>query len=301
MATAPRFAIAALLAACGSSAPKTSEPAAPTEVEVVPGPDLPGTFTPVSWLLGDWQRAGAAGSEHWVAVAGVLYGIGFSGTGYEVLILDDAEKPGPPDGTLRLTAIPGDAKDGVEFALGRLAPQSVTFTNPAHDFPTAITYAREGDRLTAVLDGPADAKGANLEPFVFQRQERQPATALEEADRAFARDSAARGGAAWAAAWDAEGSLYRGKAGRVTGPDAIGTAMTETLAKVVIEWEPVASGLAASGDLGFTVGRARYLDPDTRTLGATGSYVTIWRRQPDGAWKVLFDTGRPENLPAAVP
>jgi len=22
------------------------------------------------------------------------------------------------------------------------------------------------------------------------------------------------------------------------------------------------------------------------------TYVTIWRRQPDGAWKVLFDTGR---------
>jgi hypothetical protein len=298
MVSGPRLALVALLAACGSSPPTTTEPAAPTEVEVVPGPDLPATFESVSWIVGDWQRTGGAGSEHWVAVAGVLYGVGFAGTGYEVLILDDAEKPGPPDGVLRLTAIPGGSQAGVDFALDRQDGQSFTFVNPEHDFPTAITYSRDGDRLTAVLGGPATAAGANLEPFVFQRQEPRPAAVLEGADRAFARDSAARGGAAWAAAWDAEGSLYRGKAGRVTGPEAIGTAMTETVAKVVIEWEPVASGLAASGDLGFTVGRARYLDPDTRVLGATGSYVTIWRRQPDGAWKVLFDTGRPENLPA---
>jgi hypothetical protein len=28
---------------------------------------------------------------------------------------------------------------------------------------------------------------------------------------------------------------------------------------------------------------------------AGGTYATIWRRQPDGAWKVLFDTGRVQN------
>jgi hypothetical protein len=172
MVSGPRLALVALLAACGSSPPTTTEPAAPTEVEVVPGPDLPATFESVSWIVGDWQRTGGAGSEHWVAVAGVLYGVGFAGTGYEVLILDDAEKPGPPDGVLRLTAIPGGSQAGVDFALDRQDGQSFTFVNPEHDFPTAITYSRDGDRLTAVLGGPATAAGANLEPFVFQRGRR---------------------------------------------------------------------------------------------------------------------------------
>ena len=31
--------------------------------------------------------------------------------------------------------------------------------------------------------------------------------------------------------------------------------------------------------------------------GWRSTYVTIWHRQPDGAWKVLFDTGRPVQEP----
>jgi ketosteroid isomerase-like protein len=56
-----------------------------------------------------------------------------------------------------------------------------------------------------------------------------------------------------------------------------------------LDWAPIASG--KSGDLGFTVGKATFTGakPDD---GWRSTYVTIWRRQPDGAWKVLFDTGR---------
>ncbi|HEX3475419.1 MAG TPA: hypothetical protein VHT91_10385 [Kofleriaceae bacterium] len=46
-----------------------------------------------------------------------------------------------------------------------------------------------------------------------------------------------------------------------------------------------------SGELGFTVGKAAFTG--ARAEGSWRStYATIWRHQPNGSWKVLFDTGR---------
>jgi ketosteroid isomerase-like protein len=58
-------------------------------------------------------------------------------------------------------------------------------------------------------------------------------------------------------------------------------------------WEPTASGLAPAGDLGWTVGEWTWSANDPGGGEARGSYVTVWRRQADGSWKVLFDTGDP--------
>ena len=63
---------------------------------------------------------------------------------------------------------------------------------------------------------------------------------------------------------------------------------------VQIEWAPFASGLSPAGDLGYTVGTSRFTSPGAggaRVESHRGSYVSIWRRQPGGGWKVLFDTG----------
>jgi ketosteroid isomerase-like protein len=57
-----------------------------------------------------------------------------------------------------------------------------------------------------------------------------------------------------------------------------------------LAWEPFASG--GSDRIGFTVGKATFAAKDPANSWRS-SYVTIWRRQDDGAWKVWFDTGRP--------
>src|SRR5262245_30243898 len=72
-----------------------------------PGPDVTAALAPMQWLVGDWQRDGARGSEHWLANAGVLYGVGFTARGFEVMLIDDAGGPGPADGKLRFYAFPG--------------------------------------------------------------------------------------------------------------------------------------------------------------------------------------------------
>ncbi|MCE9576233.1 MAG: hypothetical protein K8W52_23995, partial [Deltaproteobacteria bacterium] len=69
--------------------------------------------------------------------------------------------------------------------------------------------------------------------------------------------------------------------------------IAELLAKSSLTWKPVASRMGASGEVGFTVGTFAVI-AEKRVI-VRGSYCTVWRKQPDGSWKVLSDAGRPLN------
>lgn len=53
----------------------------------------------------------------------------------------------------------------------------------------------------------------------------------------------------------------------------------------LLEWWPNFAGIARSGELGFTTGGV--------AVGGerAGHYFTIWKRQPDGSWKWVYDGG----------
>jgi len=60
-----------------------------------------------------------------------------------------------------------------------------------------------------------------------------------------------------------------------------------------LEWKPTFVDVAASGDLGYTLGTyiLTYADAEGNKKQGSGHYVTIWKRQKDGSWKYVFDTG----------
>ncbi len=124
---------------------------------------------------------------------------------------------------------------------------------------------------------------------------RSDAGQLLDADRAFNR-AVARGGAeAWVSWFAPDGAMVQPGVGTIRGHDAIREAV-EYLDEpgVSLAWEPDRADIAASGDLGWTTGRYTVVSPSaegTRTSG--GVYVSIWRRQPDGSWKVVMDLGNP--------
>lgn len=69
------------------------------------------------------------------------------------------------------------------------------------------------------------------------------------------------------------------------GPDA-GTRLT---------WEPEEVRVAASADLGYTIGRYEMRSEDESgapTVGY-GRYVTVWTKAADGSWKATVDIGTP--------
>jgi ketosteroid isomerase-like protein len=59
----------------------------------------------------------------------------------------------------------------------------------------------------------------------------------------------------------------------------------------VLTWEPEFAEIAASGELGYTTGP--YMLRPSRNAEPTGfgHYVSVWKRQPDGAWLVILDIG----------
>lgn len=119
---------------------------------------------------------------------------------------------------------------------------------------------------------------------------------LMEVDRAFANSMAEGGLDAWADHFAPEGAMISGQ-GEITGEPYIRAAMAPIFSDstVVFTWSPDRARVAESGELGYTVGDYRISRRDsTGQLAETldrGKYVSIWRRQPDGTWKVVADIG----------
>ncbi len=116
--------------------------------------------------------------------------------------------------------------------------------------------------------------------------------ALLEADRAFARETAARGVEGWLDFHleDAHNVPAAGPA--VVGHAAIRERMTAFLADTTqfFTWEPVFAEVAADGSLGFTYGDWSTTDLSTDSVTSRGRYLTVWKEH-DGEWKVTADIG----------
>jgi ketosteroid isomerase-like protein len=122
------------------------------------------------------------------------------------------------------------------------------------------------------------------------------ATVLMDADRAFANDSAARGAAAWEAVF-AENAVKPAAEGKwIIGAKAVGEQMSGAFRNpdFRLEWHPVRADLSRGGNLGYTWGRWKRT---AKGKVAEGNYMTVWEKQKDGAWKVLFDTGDADPQP----
>ena len=83
----------------------------------------------------------------------------------------------------------------------------------------------------------------------------------------------------------------------ITGREAI-LAHFPVEAETTLEWEPLFADASGSDDLGYTIGRWTYrsLDSAGAEQTAQGHYVTIWKKQANGSWKYVFDTGT-EGVP----
>jgi len=84
-------------------------------------------------------------------------------------------------------------------------------------------------------------------------------------------------------------------AGTVTGIAAIREQMTKAFADTSFKltWEPTAADVGVSSDLGYTIGHydARFRDERGSAQVRTGRYLTVWKKQTDGAWRVVQDIG----------
>ena len=114
---------------------------------------------------------------------------------------------------------------------------------------------------------------------------------LMAADRAFSALSVEKGVPhAFDAYMADDAAVYREKSHPIVGRAALNEIYSKSTG-YLLEWEPAFADAGASGDFGYTRGRWQ-ITPDGEDEPASyGYYVTIWKRQPDGSWKWVFDTG----------
>ncbi|MCY2959785.1 MAG: nuclear transport factor 2 family protein [Planctomycetota bacterium] len=129
---------------------------------------------------------------------------------------------------------------------------------------------------------------------------------LLAADRAFCADVQARRLEGWVAAFDVNGSQFDEQFRPVTGHAAIRAHMAELASNPDLEltWEPDAAVVSEAGNLGSTTGRWTMSERDSagkRAITATGRYFDVWRRLPDGTWKLVVDLGEPDADPSTAP
>lgn len=82
------------------------------------------------------------------------------------------------------------------------------------------------------------------------------------------------------------------------GRDAVAETWSPLLdpeASVSLRWTPVSATVSTSGELAYTLGtyRLERRAGDGRVATETGEYVTVWRRDPDGRWRAVVDSGTP--------
>lgn len=114
---------------------------------------------------------------------------------------------------------------------------------------------------------------------------------LLAADKAWEKVYSAKDLSKSVAVCDEQGSLLWPNTPIVIGKKAIAKAIQDDFSSGDLTWHANAVGVARSGDLGYTSGL--YEAKFKSTAGAAadnGKYLTVWKKEADGSWKVLFDT-----------
>jgi len=89
---------------------------------------------------------------------------------------------------------------------------------------------------------------------------------------------------------DSNGVLLRPGTLPLSGADAIDFISQATDSAYSMVWQPKGGSVAASGDMGYTYGIYK-ISPKSKGDTLYGTYVNIWKKHPDGTWRLALDSG----------
>jgi ketosteroid isomerase-like protein len=119
---------------------------------------------------------------------------------------------------------------------------------------------------------------------------------LIKTDRDFSQMSVDKGmREAFDAYMDANAIVYQQNSDPISGRADILDLYPETgNQQGTLSWNPFFADAGSGDDLGYTLGRWSYTGTDSTGQEVEldyGYYVTIWKKQADGSWKYVFDSG----------
>lgn len=123
---------------------------------------------------------------------------------------------------------------------------------------------------------------------------------LFQLEARFEKDVVARGGAGFASWFAPDGvALGNGKAPLI-GEVAIAKSADWSPKDYQLTWTTTDAAMSPAGDMGYAWGHyeGRGKDANGNPLVTSGRFITVWRKQPDGNWKVALDAGA-DDAPSA--
>ncbi len=119
------------------------------------------------------------------------------------------------------------------------------------------------------------------------------ADAVRAADIAWEKAFSSKNLAGAVAFVDSTGSILSPNAPIATGPAAVRALFDGfyALPALNLHWQPTSVEAAGSGDLAYSSGTyaMTFNGPSGKPLADRGKYVTVWRKEADGSWKVVRD------------
>jgi ketosteroid isomerase-like protein len=122
---------------------------------------------------------------------------------------------------------------------------------------------------------------------------------LFDLDARFAKDVRERGGAAFADWFSQDAVALNNGQAPVSGLVAIVKSANWDPKVYQLTWTTTDAQMGPSGDMGYTWGHFEGHSKDAagNPVTTSGRYITMWRKEKDGSWKVVLDAGA--NEPAA--
>lgn len=119
---------------------------------------------------------------------------------------------------------------------------------------------------------------------------------LFDLEAKFAADTAKGGGAAFAKWFADDGVTLSNGQAPLVGEAAIAASTKWAPADYQLTWTPEGGRMSPAGDMGFTWGHyeGHFKNKDGSPGVVSGRYMTVWKKQADGSWKVALDASNNE-------
>ena len=156
---------------------------------------------------------------------------------------------------------------------------------------TGCGQEEPADQPPATGEAKMDTRGADVQSIRELERRAREAAEAKDLDR-------------YVSFYDADAVLFWPGAPMVRGRAAIREFMQTFLSMPAfsLSFETAEVHVSRAGDLAYSYGtnRVSLVGPNGERMKDRGKYLTVYRKQPDGTWKVVADIGN-SDLPAPVP
>jgi ketosteroid isomerase-like protein len=140
---------------------------------------------------------------------------------------------------------------------------------------------------------------SSLFTFAIGQEKVNEAALLMQLDREFDNTTVEKGVEGWVAYFAPNGSMLSDTSKPTTGHVEIRAAMEPAFKdpSFSLRWHPTKAEIMIPGVIGYTVGRYERLrrNKEGKLMKGTGTYSSTWKKQIDGSWKIILDTGVPDG------